>query len=70
MGHYATGICFMDEVHHTATESAFEDIAKECSLKVRYRYILTETKLRPKWGCLTRLDRGATRPDRRASHYL
>ena len=34
MGHYATGICFMDEVHHKATESGFEDIARECSLQV------------------------------------
>ncbi len=34
MGQYATGICFVDEVHHAESEAMFQEIARECSLQV------------------------------------
>ena len=34
MGHYATGICFVDQTHHLETEAMFQDIARQCSLQV------------------------------------
>jgi hypothetical protein len=35
MGHYATGICFVDQATHLESEALFEEIAKDCSLKVK-----------------------------------
>jgi hypothetical protein len=35
MGHYATGICFVDQSTHLESEALFEEIAKDCSLKVK-----------------------------------
>lgn len=34
MGHYATGICFMDREHHEESETMFQEIARECYLQV------------------------------------
>ena len=34
MGQYATGICFVDELHHDESEAMFQEIARECSLQV------------------------------------
>lgn len=34
MGHYATGICFMDAGHHVESEAIFQEIALECALQV------------------------------------
>ncbi len=34
MGHYATGICFMDAINHEESEAKFQEIARECSLQV------------------------------------
>jgi glutamate synthase (NADPH/NADH) len=34
IGHYATGICFVDEETHVESEAMFQEIAKECSLQV------------------------------------
>ena len=33
-GHYATGICFVDEASRAQSEAMFQDIATECSLQV------------------------------------
>lgn len=34
IGQYATGICFVDELHHDESEAMFQEIARECSLQV------------------------------------
>ena len=33
IGHYATGICFVDRENHAESEAMFQEIAKECSLQ-------------------------------------